>query len=800
MAPPKPAPDQQTKKLQVYLTPVLLRAILLLLLSDTIVPQSIIKTLPGFPGDLPFELETGHFFKQLSVTKKGIQEMTLLYFGWRVALVVLLFFPSSMKSVEVVGNSLSEVKVGLNRLTDLSSKIKSFNFMWIFIFGEHVENWLAVGLGGGNVLICLWCGVARWQSMAPPKPAPDQQTKKLQVYLTPVLLRAILLLLLSDTIVPQSIIKTLPGFPGDLPFELETGYIGVGERDEVQLFYYFLESERNPRDDPLILWMAGGPGCSSLFSFFYEIGPLKFNFTLNPSNSGESKPTLELNPYSWTKVANIIFIDQPAGSGFSYAKKWEAYNSSDTRSASLTYDFLRKWLVDHPNFLNNPLYICGISYIGIVVPIVVQEIYNGNEAGKEPRMKIKVKDYIKHLDWAGYILFNPLTNRNSDINSRIPYAHRVALLSDELYEVANIIFIDQPAGSGFSYAKKWEAYNSSDTRSASLTYDFLRKWLVDHPNFLNNPLYICGISYIGIVVPIVVQEIYNGNEAGKEPRMKIKVKDYIKHLDWAVLIFFPCLFTIFFYCGYILFNPLTNRNSDINSRIPYAHRVALLSDELYESAKSNCQGVYIAVDPDNRLCASDLEVVNECVEKIYFDQILEPICLTTISKPNLLRSYRSSLEENPIDIIWSLPRLSEPWCRDNTYKAAAVWANDKAVQNALHIREVRGTIREWVRCNKSIQYSFGLSETVSYTFNVPSSVDYHRNLTNKKCRALIASGDHDMVVPHLGTEKWIRSLNLTVESDWEPWFVEGQVAGWIYRILYTQRLLADICNSKGMKS
>ncbi|KAI9181386.1 hypothetical protein LWI28_014570 [Acer negundo] len=177
-------------------------------------------------------------------------------------------------------------------------------------------------------------------------------------------------LLLGNVFASHSIIKNLPGFPGDLPFKLETGYIGVGELDEVQLFYYFIESERSPEDDPLVLWLTGGPGCSAFSGLVYEIGPLSFDY----ENSKGNIPKFLLNPYSWTKVANIIFLDQPVGTGFSYATTWQAYNMKDTLSTKQTYTFLRKWLIDHPTFLSNELYVAGDSYSGITVPVVVQEI------------------------------------------------------------------------------------------------------------------------------------------------------------------------------------------------------------------------------------------------------------------------------------------------------------------------------------------------------------------------------------------------------------------------------------------
>ncbi|KAK4274620.1 hypothetical protein QN277_017814 [Acacia crassicarpa] len=128
-----------------------------------------------------------------------------------------------------------------------------------------------------------------------------------------------LLLLLSSLACSTSAfsrpaVTFLPGFQGPIPFHLETGYVGVGESEGVQLFYYFLKSNRNPKQDPLILWLTGGHGCSALSALLFEIGPLRFRM----EEYNGTLPTLVLNPDSWTKVSSIIFLDLPALTGFSY--------------------------------------------------------------------------------------------------------------------------------------------------------------------------------------------------------------------------------------------------------------------------------------------------------------------------------------------------------------------------------------------------------------------------------------------------------------------------------------------------
>ncbi|KAH0895572.1 hypothetical protein HID58_045140 [Brassica napus] len=93
-------------------------------------------------------------------------------------------------------------------------------------------------------------------------------------------------------------VKYLPGLEGPLPFELETGYVSVGESGDVELFYYFVKSERNPDKDPLMIWLTGGPGCSSICGFLFANGPLAFKG--NEYNG--TLPPLELTSFSWTKA------------------------------------------------------------------------------------------------------------------------------------------------------------------------------------------------------------------------------------------------------------------------------------------------------------------------------------------------------------------------------------------------------------------------------------------------------------------------------------------------------------------
>uniref|UniRef100_A0A0A9DN64 Carboxypeptidase n=1 Tax=Arundo donax TaxID=35708 RepID=A0A0A9DN64_ARUDO len=170
------------------------------------------------------------------------------------------------------------------------------------------------------------------------------------------------------------VVTHLPGFDGPLPFSLETGYVEVDQGTGVHLFYYFVQSEKDPAKDPLVLWLQGGPGCSGLSGIVHEMGPFLFDVQYTGNGYKDGLPRLLYRHETWSKVSNIIFVDSPVGSGFSYATTNEGFGTSDTIAIKQLVIFLRKWMDEHPQFLSNPLYIGGESYSGIVVPALTLEI------------------------------------------------------------------------------------------------------------------------------------------------------------------------------------------------------------------------------------------------------------------------------------------------------------------------------------------------------------------------------------------------------------------------------------------
>ncbi|XP_008799202.2 serine carboxypeptidase 1 [Phoenix dactylifera] len=216
-------------------------------------------------------------------------------------------------------------------------------------------------------------------------------------------------------------VKRFPGFDGQLPSKHYAGYITVGNQaDERHLYYYFASSERNPLEDPLTIWINGGPGCAGIGALVQLVGPFKIDYN-QFHIKGQAK--LKQNPFSWTKVSSVLFVDSPVGVGYSYADTSEGYVTNDSDTISDLYEFVIKWFSEYPEFLPNPLYLAACSYSGVIVPVLAQEIVNGIEAGRGPTINFK-----------GYSLGNAANDIDVENNAMVPYAYRVGLISDELYK------------------------------------------------------------------------------------------------------------------------------------------------------------------------------------------------------------------------------------------------------------------------------------------------------------------------------------------------------------------------------
>ncbi|XP_072374729.1 lysosomal protective protein-like isoform X2 [Scyliorhinus torazame] len=196
-------------------------------------------------------------------------------------------------------------------------------------------------------------------------------------------------------------VLSLPGLSTQLNFRQWSGYLQASTGKH--LHYWFVTSQLNPLKDPVILWLNGGPGCSSLDGFLSENGPLHVN---------DDGSTLYINEYSWNKVANVLYLESPAGVGFSYSDD-KVYTTNDDEVAENNYLALQDFFSKFPNFTGNDFYVIGESYGGIYTPTLSLKIANGpakiNFKLKEVFMIIYnsgLNVYSLYMDCAGGIQRN----------------------------------------------------------------------------------------------------------------------------------------------------------------------------------------------------------------------------------------------------------------------------------------------------------------------------------------------------------------------------------------------------------
>jgi cathepsin A (carboxypeptidase C) len=140
----------------------------------------------------------------------------------------------------------------------------------------------------------------------------------------------------------------------DTPVDQYTGWLDVGHK---HLFFWYFKSEaatKSGGSEPLALWLTGGPGGSSMLGMLQELGPCLIN---------EHGNGTVYNAYGWNKETALIFVDQPAGVGFSYLDEGEPIPGDSFTSAADMHLFLQLFVSQvFPEHSKGPLVITGESY------------------------------------------------------------------------------------------------------------------------------------------------------------------------------------------------------------------------------------------------------------------------------------------------------------------------------------------------------------------------------------------------------------------------------------------------------
>ena len=174
-----------------------------------------------------------------------------------------------------------------------------------------------------------------------------------------------------------------------------SGYLETNETGN-ELFYIYIPSQNgteDENDDPLLLWLNGGPGCSSLIGMLTEIGPVTTKLY-----TGEWFK----NEYAWNKNLNLLFIESPVGVGFTKLKGNITY--SEEKTAKDLHAALDNFFDLFAHLEDRDFYISGESYAGVYIPFLTQELLNTNSS----------------INLKGILIGNPMTSYQHDFERSVP--------------------------------------------------------------------------------------------------------------------------------------------------------------------------------------------------------------------------------------------------------------------------------------------------------------------------------------------------------------------------------------------
>lgn len=291
-------------------------------------------------------------------------------------------------------------------------------------------------------------------------------------------------------------ITSLPGIDKLPSFKQYSGYLKASSTK--RFHYWFAESQNNPATDPVVLWLNGGPGCSSLDGFLSENGPL---LVVNASS-------LKENQYSWNKDANVIYLESPAGVGYSYDMNG-VVQTDDDEVATNNYNALVDFFTKFPEYAKNDFYITGESYGGIYIPTLSIKILEA----KYLKLKVnQVQSPNPPINLKGMAIGNGLISYNINTNSLIFFGYYHGILGERLWNdltyfccKSNNVTRD---GCDFAGSKDGQC---QDYTEQALQY-----------------IYNGGLNIYALYQDCTIDNVFDG---GRLKRYQADMKSHLNHMD-----------------------------------------------------------------------------------------------------------------------------------------------------------------------------------------------------------------------------------------------------------------------------
>ncbi|XP_043693844.1 serine carboxypeptidase-like 40 [Telopea speciosissima] len=291
--------------------------------------------------------------------------------------------------------------------------------------------------------------------------------------------------------------------------------------------------------------------------------------------------------------------------------------------------------------------------------------------------------------------------------------------------VANVLFLESPAGVGFSYSNTTSDYANSGDRSTAIdNYVFLLNWLERFPEYKTREFYISGESYAGHYVPQLAHLIIQGNKIANKTIINLK--------------------------GIIIGNAVIHDETDLIGMYEYYWTHSLTSDEAYYLMKRYCDFSPNATSQSSQCLKGSNEVEVDILGLDIYN-IYAPLCYTT----NLTDLPKEASIKN-----------FDP-CSDNYVHA---YLNHPDVQEALHAN-VTKLSHDWEPCSNLI---------TNWTDSATTVLPLLKEAMANAVRVWVFSGDMDGRVPVTSTRLSLNKLRLPVNTSWYPWFVNDEVGGYTF--------------------